>query len=231
MDRSASTSERSCRYAHQQAAPVEMSMNHPDPGCGRPAAQCLLIALFAIAPLYEAAGQPMPLPAAPSCTGPVSPTPRQTEGPYYKPNSPRRHNLASSSEAGERIMLTGYVLTRNCRPVAGAVVDMWQTDARGAYDNAGFHLRGHEITDEQGRYWFETIVPAPYPGRTSHIHVKVRAPGQQVLTTQLYIPNEQRNTRDRIFNQSLLLEIERIPGARGEEPRLLGRYDFVLDAP
>lgn len=128
-------------------------------------------------------------------------------------------------------MLTGYVLTRGCRPVAGAVVDVWQADAHGAYDNAGYDLRSHELTDAQGRYWFETVVPAPYPGRTPHVHVKIQAPGQAVQTTQLYFPSEPRNARDSIFNPALLLKIEQANGVRGEEPMLVGRYDFVLDLP
>lgn len=191
----------------------------------------LLGGLFAAAPLHGAAGQPVPLPTAPACTGQARPTPAQTEGPYYKANAPRRHSLVSKGQAGERIVLTGFVLTRNCRPVAGAVVDVWQADARGAYDNAGFNLRGHELTDAQGRYWFETVVPAQYPGRTPHIHVKVQAPGQRVLTTQLYLPNEQRNARDGIFNPALVMTLQQANGTRGEEPLLVGRYDFVLDAP
>ena len=195
----------------------------------RPAA-LLLTGLFAAALSHDAAAQPAPLPTAPACAAPARATPRQTEGPYYKANSPRRHNLASG-QAGERIVLTGFVLSRNCRPIPRAVVDVWQTNASGAYDNAGFNLRGHELTDDQGRYWFETIVPAAYPGRTAHIHIKVQAPGQQVLTTQLYVPNEQRNARDRIFDSALLMNVERGTGARGEEPLLIGRYDFVVDTP
>lgn len=128
-------------------------------------------------------------------------------------------------------MLTGYVLTRSCRPVAGATVDVWQADAGGAYDNAGYRLRGHELTDAQGRYWFESVVPAAYSGRTAHIHVKVKAPGQPVQTTQLYFPNEPRNTRDNIFNPALVLKIERVNGTGGEEPMHVGRYDFVVDVP
>lgn len=206
-------------------------MNRPALESGKPAACLLLTAFLAAAPLHGAAGQPVPLPTEPACAAPASPTPRQTEGPYYKPGSPRRHSLVSRGDPGERLVLAGFVLTRGCRPVPGAVVDIWQTDARGAYDNAGFDLRGHVLTDERGRYWFETVVPGAYPGRTAHIHVKVQAPGQPVLTTQLYLPNEQRNTRDRIFNAALVLDLRQANGARGEGALPVGRYDFVLDMP
>ena len=175
-------------------------------------------------------GQPVELPATPACTAPARPTPALSEGPFFKANSPRRHSLITDRRPGKRIVLTGYVLTRSCRPVPGALLDLWQADARGAYDNAGFDLRGHEFTDAEGRYWFETIVPGEYPGRTAHIHVKVRAPGQRVLTTQLYFPGERNNARDELFDRATLLKIEHI-AERGEEPVQVGRYDFVLAMP
>jgi protocatechuate 3,4-dioxygenase beta subunit len=194
------------------------------------AAWLILTALLAPAFPASVAAQPVRLPDAPACTQPARLTPKQTEGPYYKAGSPRRHNIVSG-RAGERIVLTGYVLSRSCRPIPGAVVEIWQTDARGAYDNAGFDLRGHELTDAQGRYWFETVVPGTYSGRTAHIHVKVRAPGQPVLTTQLYLPGEQRNARDNIFNPALVMNIEPAATVRGEQPMPVGRYDFVVDVP
>ncbi len=219
------------------------SVNGSEPSASRPrstkasARTIRALALFlpaaflAAAPPQQAAGQPAALPASPACNGPAQSTPKQTEGPYYKPNSPRRHSLVSEGTPGERILLTGYVLTRSCRPVAGAVLDLWQADAHGAYDNAGYALRGHELTDTQGRFWFETVVPAPYPGRTPHIHVKIQAPGRPVLTTQLYLPNEPQNAKDGIFNPALLLRIERATDSQTERPLLVGRYDFVLDVP
>jgi protocatechuate 3,4-dioxygenase beta subunit len=120
------------------------------------------------------------------------PTPRQTEGPYFTPNSPKRTSLFERGMAGTRLLVTGMVLTRGCRPVANALVDVWQCDDAGNYDNAGYRLRGHQFTDERGVYRLETIVPGIYPGRTRHIHVKVQAPRQPILATQLYFPDERR---------------------------------------
>jgi protocatechuate 3,4-dioxygenase beta subunit len=151
------------------------------------------------------------------------PTPRQTEGPYFTPNSPKRTSLIESRIAGTRLLVTGMVLTRGCRPVANALVDFWQCDDAGNYDNSGYHLRGHQFTDAKGVYRLETIVPGVYPGRTRHIHVKVQAPRQPVLTTQLYFPNERRNDRDRIFHPELLLRMTDIANGRQ------GQFDFVLD--
>jgi protocatechuate 3,4-dioxygenase beta subunit len=164
----------------------------------------------------------MPLLPTPACgdDDDDDPTPRQTEGPYFTPNSPKRTSLLEPGIAGTPLVVTGLVLTRGCRPVANALVDFWQCDGDGRYDTAGYRLRGHQFTDAKGVYRLETIVPGLYPGRTRHIHVKVQAPGQSILTTQLYFPDERRNDRDRIFNSELLLRM-----ADGKQ----GRFDFVLD--
>src|SRR5262245_45155479 len=164
-----------------------------------------------------------PLPVTPQCADDDDLTPAQTEGPYFTPNSPERTNLLEDGMPGERIALIGYVLDTRCRPVAGALLDLWHSDAAGQYDNKGYRLRGHQFTDAEGRYVFETIVPGRYPGRTRHYHLKVQAPGRSILTTQLYFPGEPGNESDRIFNEALLvdLSLERGPN--------LARYDFVLD--
>ena len=86
-----------------------------------------------------------------------------------------------------------------------ALVDFWQADDRGQYDNTGYRLRGHQFTDDTGHYRLETIVPGLYSGRTRHIHVKVQAPNQPVLTTQLYFHGEPANQRDFIFNPDLVM--------------------------
>ena len=135
-------------------------------------------------------------------------TPAQTEGPYFKPGSPARTSLIESGMSGTRLVLSGRVLTLACAPVAGATLDFWQADAGGTYDNSGYRLRGHQLTDAAGRYYLETILPGEYPGRTEHIHVKVRAPGKAVLTTQLYFPDVARNQQDSIFDPHLLVTMQ-----------------------
>jgi protocatechuate 3,4-dioxygenase beta subunit len=102
-------------------------------------------------------------------------TPSQTEGPYYKPNTPMRASLLEPGMPGTKLVIEGSVLTAACKPVPRAMLDFWQADATGRYDNSGYRLRGHQLTNEAGRYRLETIVPAEYPGRTRHIHVKVQA--------------------------------------------------------
>jgi protocatechuate 3,4-dioxygenase beta subunit len=173
--------------------------------------------------LLGRATQAQTLPPTPACSDGDEATLAQTEGPYYTRNTPERTSLLEPGMAGTRLVLSGYVLTRDCRPIARALLDFWQTDGNGQYDNVGYRMRGHQFTDEAGRYSLETVVPGLYPGRTRHIHVKAQAPNQPVLTTQLYFPGEGRNSNDRIYRPALLLAIEET--AEGQ----VGRFDFVLN--
>jgi protocatechuate 3,4-dioxygenase beta subunit len=141
-------------------------------------------------------------------------TVRQTEGPFFKPGSPERRTLAFSPN----LIVTGRVLGADCRPLAHALLDFWQADEQGEYDNAGFRLRGHQFTDAEGRYRLETIVPAAYPGRTRHIHVKLQRANGPMLATQLYFPNEPANARDGLFAPQLVVSMDRAG---------LARFDFV----
>jgi protocatechuate 3,4-dioxygenase beta subunit len=173
----------------------------------------------------RAVAQPRTLAPTPSCVDKGAPTPPQTAGPFFKPSSPRRTSLIDPGMAGTRIVVAGLVLTTDCRPIPGALVDFWHADDRGEYDNAGFRLRGHQFADELGRYRLETIVPGLYPGRTRHFHVRVQAPTQPVLTTQLYFPDEPGNRSDGIFRPELVLAV------RDAESVKTAAFDFVLAVP
>ena len=159
----------------------------------------------------------------PECRDSHEPTVQQTEGPFFKPRSPQRADLRETGSRGNELELSGLVLTRSCKPLAGALVDLWHADARGEYDNRGFRFRGHQYTDAEGRYRFRTIRPAIYTGRTRHYHVKVQAKGSRVLTTQLYFPDEPGNRRDSMYRRELLMKTAQA----GDGPAL--RFDFVLD--
>ena len=145
-------------------------------------------------------------------------TPRQTEGPFFKTNTPQRITLIEPGSKAPRLLVTGQVLSRDCMPLKGALLDFWHADEHGDYDNQGFRYRGHQYTDAEGRYRLETILPAVYPGRTRHIHVKVQPAGGRVLTTQLYFPREPQNQRDGLFSQELVMRM-----SEGE-----GAFDFVV---
>lgn len=169
-----------------------------------------------------AAVAPAQIAATPACRDNDDPTPPQTAGPFYKPRSPQRTSLIEPGMKGTRVLLQGYVRSTRCKPVSGALLDLWHADAAGVYDNTGYKLRGHQFTDDSGRYAFETVVPGLYPGRTRHFHVRVQAPNRPILTTQLYFPGEPQNQRDGIFNEKLLLTL------RQDGSEKLATFDFAL---
>jgi protocatechuate 3,4-dioxygenase beta subunit len=160
----------------------------------------------------------------PACTSPAALTPAVTEGPFFKPNSPERTSLLDSGVTGTKLTLTGYVLSVNCQPVAHALLDFWQANTQGQYDNNGFTLRGHQYTDAKGYYHLETIIPGLYPGRTEHIHVKVQAPGASILTTQLFFPGVSDNQSDSFYDPKLLMNLKNT--ADGEQ----ATYNFIINA-
>jgi protocatechuate 3,4-dioxygenase beta subunit len=180
-------------------------------------------AALALGAAPEAVAQSQPLRPTPACAADTEPTPRQTPGPFFKPESPRRASLLEPGMTGTRVVVTGVVLSTDCKPVARALLDFWHADDKGGYDNAGYKLRGHQFTDDHGRYRLETIVPGLYPGRARHFHVKVQAPNRPVLTTQLYFPGEPGNQRDSIFDPVLVMKMQ--DDAEGK----VATFDFVLD--
>ncbi len=157
---------------------------------------------------------------------PVTCTPgtrTQTAGPFYTPQTPQRTTLREPDTRGETLIFEGLVLAHDCRPLAGAVIDIWHCDEDGYYDNRGFRYRGHQFTDAAGAFRFETIRPVRYSGRTPHIHVKVQGEETGVLTTQVYFPDlQEANDSDWIFRDDLVMHLDRAgSGWRG-------RFDFVL---
>src|SRR5215211_121028 len=167
-----------------------------------------------------------PLAPTPAIADDDEPTPELTEGPYFKAKSPLRRSIAPSGARGTRLTLSGRVLTTSGRTVPKALIDFWQANGSGAYDNSGFRFRGHQLTDAAGRYTLFTVVPGLYPGRTKHIHVKVQAPGKPVLTTQLFFPNVAANAGDSIYDRDCLVRNWRV-----RDGRRLATFDFVLDLP
>lgn len=146
----------------------------------------------------------------------------QTAGPFYTPDTPERTSFLEEGVTGTKLVLTGRVLTPNCQPLAGAILDFWHADDNGQYDNVGYRLRGHQFTDAKGNYRLETIVPGQYPGRTRHIHVRVQGQNTPLLTTQLYFPNEPANQTDGIFHPALLMDVQ--DSASGKT----AAFNFVL---
>jgi len=168
------------------------------------------------------------LPPTPAC-GERAATQPTTAGPFYTPRTPRRGNLIDPGMPGVPITISGRVVDMECRPLVGAVLDFWQADAAGHYDNESFRLRGHQYTDDQGGFRLATIKPRYYSSfftfRTPHIHVLAQGIGTRPLTTQLFFADEETsNARDGLIHPSLIMPV-RPDGAGGLE----ATFDFVLE--
>jgi catechol 1,2-dioxygenase len=163
------------------------------------------------------------------------PTEANVEGPYYRQGAPFRSNLADPGMTGAPLMVRGQVLSIDCRtPLPDAVLDVWQADADGHYDNDGtfgpsdtpVRLRGRVRTDGKGEFGLRTIVPGRYLNgkqyRPAHVHVRVSAAGHRPLTTQLYFPDDPYNASDPFIRPSLIMVVAGPVHARE------GRFDFVL---
>jgi protocatechuate 3,4-dioxygenase beta subunit len=161
------------------------------------------------------------LPATPAC-GDDDETPAITEGPFFESGSPERTNIRDGD--GTALVVTGVVMSTTCQTLSNAKLDFWHANADGEYDNEGYNFRGHQFTDDAGRFHLETIVPAIYPGRTRHIHVKVQPDGGSVLTTQLYFPNTPQNDGDDLFNAATLMNVTDVSDGKA------ATFDFVIEA-
>lgn len=180
----------------------------------------------------------------------LTPTPRQTEGPFYPVAIPADVDNDLVAVAGQATqargivtLVGGRVLDTGGRPVAGATVEIWQCDANGHYLHPGdpgprdqsFQGFGRARTDGDGAYRFRTIRPVPYAGRTPHIHFAILAPGRPRLVTQMFVAGEKGNERDFLY-RSLDAESRKsvtvdLAEAKGEAPgTLAGSFDIVLPA-
>jgi protocatechuate 3,4-dioxygenase beta subunit len=178
-------------------------------------------------------------------------TPAQTEGPFYPNKLPLDTdndllivNDSITPAVGEVTHLSGRVLDLKGEPVRNALVEIWQVDGKAVYlhtadssrkeRDTNFQGFGRFLTSSTGEYYFRTIKPVPYPGRTPHIHFKLKKTGKELLTTQCYIKGEPRNERDGIFRdikdakarEAVLVDFAPLKGSRIGE--LTARFDIIL---
>jgi catechol 1,2-dioxygenase len=167
------------------------------------------------------------------------PTSGDVEGPFYRAGAPSRTALVGADEPGEKLLLTGNVLDADCStPIRGALLDVWQADAAGNYDNlsADYRLRAVMASDDGGEFGFETIRPGNYPDaggmRPAHIHFTVVHPDYPSLTTQLYFagdpflaPNDSCAVCSS-GDPTLIITLER--ELREGVEWLVGHFDIVL---
>jgi protocatechuate 3,4-dioxygenase beta subunit len=188
-------------------------------------------------------------------------TPRQTSGPFFPASDQVDKDVDltrvmghDGRAEGEVIRVRGRVLDEQCRPVEGALVDLWQANAKGRYAHPAdrnpapldpnFQGRGQAVTDAGGRYSFITVKPAPYPlefvggeadarsgFRTPHLHLRVSKRGHRELSTQMYFAGEALNDRDLVLARVPAPERPRVviepqPGADTGPPLFV--FDVVI---
>jgi protocatechuate 3,4-dioxygenase beta subunit len=178
-------------------------------------------------------------------------TPDQTEGPFYPDRLPLDTdndliviNNAATPALGQITHFSGRVRDARGNPVRNANVEIWQVDNNAAYLHTGsdnhanrdrnFQGFGRFLTGMNGEYYFRTIKPVPYPGRTPHIHVAVKVRGHRPFNTQCYIRGEPRNDRDGVLQavrdqrarESLIVDFAPVPNSRINE--LAARFEIVL---
>ncbi len=151
------------------------------------------------------------------------------EGPFYKAGAPERSSLWEPGMEGTKLVVSGCVCNTRCEAIPYATLDVWQCNAHGVYDNAGYFLRGKLKTDAKGRYELTTIAPPAYKVgegryRPAHIHLKLSAPGATLLTTQLYFDGDRWNAVDSSYRRSLTLR-----PAEGPNGSKKASFDFHLD--
>src|SRR5574339_384512 len=145
-------------------------------------------------------------------------------GPFYKDGAPFKQRLGEGVD-GERLIITGKVMDMRCQPLKDAILDVWQANSSGEYDNEGFTLRGKVKTNNDGTYVIDTIVPKEYGAgdiiRPSHLHLKVGVPSQPTLTTQLYFEGDPYlNGRE---DKSLIMKVTDENGTKK------ANFDFVIE--
>ncbi len=178
-------------------------------------------------------------------------TPAQTEGPFYPNKLPLDTdndllviNDAITPAVGEVTYLSGRILDAKGDAIRNALVEIWQVDGNGAYihtadpnrskHDTNFQGFGRFLTGSTGEYYFRTVKPVAYPGRTAHIHFKIRKTGKELLTTQCYVKGNAGNMRDGIYRSirdekardSVTIDFTPIKDARAGE--LAARFDIVL---
>lgn len=182
-------------------------------------------------------------------------TPKQTEGPFYPDKLPLDTdndliliNDKTTPAIGSISHLTGKILDAKGNPLTGAVVEIWQCDGNGVYLHTGdsggkqkqqdkaFQGFGRFLTGKTGEYYFRTIKPVPYPGRTPHIHFKIKKGNKELLVTQMYVAGDPGNEKDGIWKsvtdkkarESITVEFAKIKESKTGE--LSASFNIVLGA-
>ena len=154
-------------------------------------------------------------------------------GPFFVPEAPRQSDLCAAAGEAERLTVTGIITgAPDCKPLAGAIIEIWQADAKGAYtqvtrerkDDPRCLLRATLSSGADGRYVFRSVLAGEYPGRPSHIHYRVSMKGYRTLVTQLYFGSE------RGIDAARVAKLTRVNAADGRPGDYRATFDITLAA-
>jgi catechol 1,2-dioxygenase len=195
-------------------------------------------------PLFKVmADAPLPGEEAGRLADAAQPTEDNILGPYFREGAPFRAKITPPLVKGTTMLIRGRVWGFDTKkPLANSVLDIWQADADGRYDNddpkkppaKGVYVnRARVLTDETGYYEYETIHPGPYQigenaWRPAHIHYLVRKAGYANLITQLYFKGDRHNAKDEFIKESLIITLQ--PLRAGANAIESGVFDVVLAA-
>ena len=170
------------------------------------------------------------------------PTPSQMLGPFYplQPDPIAGSDLTDAGKAaGAPLQIVGRVIDVSGQPLAGVLVEIWQTNAHGRYHHPhdtspapldpAFRGYGRHLTMADGGYVFRTIAPVSYPGRTPHVHFRLSRGERELLVTQMYLPNQRSNQRDGLFMSTGDAEArQRLVGVAVADREATLRFDIIL---
>jgi len=162
--------------------------------------------------------------SGPPCADDAKATPSVAADRTYKAGAPLRSSVLEPGMPGVPLTLSGTVAGLTCGRIKGAKVEIWQADAKGVYDMTGFRLRGHVMTDADGKYRIETIVPGNNADRARHIGIHVSVPGKTEFWTEAFFPDDPRNAADLRFKKELLVKTLQAP-----KGRQAAAFDVLLD--
>lgn len=165
---------------------------------------------------------------------PMSPTPWNEIGPFYKRRAPHSAHLRVPGDPGLPLLVSGAIYATDGNLIPEATLEIWHSDHHGKYDLEGYRYRTSLVADAKAKYSFDSIMPGHYPDRVcQHVHYRVTAPGFKPLTTQLYFATDPvfEGNPDKNFTRDPLIlsrELIRPVALKGDPNEIRADVEFSI---